>query len=529
MKKIVLFFLVFCALAMSAQTIQVAGNQSGIWQGEVHLTDDVIVPDGDTLTINAGTSVIADGYFEIIVLGGFLAIGEEDSHITFTVADTTGYSDYEKPEFGGWKGLSFMKPDAVKLDYCDFAYGKTQIGGDGGAMRFYFAYDVEISNCTFHHNTMRQRGGAIYAENSSFNIHDCEVHDNQGFGFEGSYIWGVGFQFLKCDVDMHDVVFHDNYSPSAYGGGMNVDSCNLTLRNAVFYNNWAVDAGGLGIQRCKDYTVKVSNMLAYNNFVVHYGGGLATAASDPELNNLTIVGNYCGGGGGAGMQMAFDADPMLNNCIFYGNHAISVNSNNDTTEYYMGSQIWLWGDNCDPVFNNGVVQYGLDSINGYERIPEDHYNDMLDVNPLFVNEEARDYKLLVNSPCINTGVADITGLFVPETDLAGGPRIVNERIDMGCYEFNSFDVDKVEATDNSMLVYPNPLNDNSFCVVKLSKTSDVTLRLFSLDGKEVYKEDLGVLEAGENKISLAGILNNLDKANKMYLLDVDNQSVKIIY
>ena len=158
-------------------------------------------------------------------------------------------------------------------------------------------------------------------------------------------------------------------------------------------------------------------------------------------NTAAIVNNYCGGGGGAGMQMAFDAAPTLNNCIFWGNHAFYTTedrNDRDTIEYYMGSQIWLWGSDCLPMFNNSVVQYGLDTINGYYQIPEDHYNNMLDVNPLFVNEESRDYHLTETSPCVNAGLQDVSGLFIPSFDLDGRQRISGGRIDMGCYESQGF-------------------------------------------------------------------------------------------
>lgn len=529
MRKILLIIIVFCAFTMKAQITQVSGNQSGTWSGEIHLTGDVLVPIGEVLTIEPGTSVIADGYFEITALGNFIAQGTESGRITFTVADTTGYSNYEIPEAGAWKGITFSKTNVVKLNYCDFSYGKTQLYGEGGAMRVYRVGDFEAANCTFHHNTMRKRGGAIYGENSTINIHDCEVYNNFGIGFQGSYTWGTGFQFLKCDVKMHDMVFHDNCSYVGYGGGMNIDSCNMELNNATFYNNFAVDAGGLGIQRCKEYTVKVSNVLAYNNSVIHYGGGLAMATSDPELNNLTIVNNYCGGGGGAGMQTAFDAAPTLNNCIIWGNHAVYILNDRDTVEYYNGSQIWLWGSDCRPIFNNGDVQYGLDSIYGHEYMTDDEYNNMIDADPLFVDAENRDYQLLENSPCINTGTESIAGLFLPDIDLAGNPRVFDGRIDMGCYEWNSLKVNECFADENTAFVYPNPLNDNAFCVINLNKMTEVVMRLISLDGREVYREDCGILDAGKHHVSLEGMMKNIEKGNNVYLLIIDNQYIKVIY
>ena len=528
MKKILSIILFFCALSLSANVTQVAGNQSGTWSGEIHIIDDVIIPDEETLTIEAGTSVISDGYFSIIVLGNLYAVGEEEAWITFTVADTTGFSDYENFAAGAWRGFIFQKPGEVKLSYCDFSYGKNKDGSDGGVMFISMANGIEISNCRFHHNVSRRKGGAIFAENSVLTIHDCEVDENMTVAPPGEYSWGVGFQFLKCDIDIHDMLFHDNYSSTAYGGGINIDSCSMVLTNAVFYNNWTVNAAGLGIQRCKDYDVKVSNVLAYNNVVKHYGGGLAVATSDPELNNLTIVDNYCGAGGG-GIQMAFNACPTLNNCIFWRNHGVYELNEIDTVEYYDGSQVWLWGDDCYPTFNNGLVMFGFDSIYGREHILEGQYNNMLEVDPLFVDAQNYDYQLSANSPCINVETSDITGLYIPETDLAGGPRIFNSRIDIGCYEWNDFDVNEVLANGNSIFVYPNPLNDNALCLVNLPKKTEVVMRLISLDGKEVYREDCGTFEAGKNRIPLEGMMQNVEKGNNIYLLIIDNQSVKIIY
>ena len=139
------------------------------------------------------------------------------------------------------------------------------------------------------------------------------------------------------------------------------------------------------------------------------------------------------------MQMAFNACPTINNCIFWDNfwdnHGIGETTVYDSVGYYDGSQIWLWGDDNYPKFNNGLVMYGFDYIFGSFHIPEDHYNNMLEENPMFVNEDTYDYQLLGTSPCINTGVSDISGLFIPDGDLSGRPRIYNNIIDMGCYEW----------------------------------------------------------------------------------------------
>ncbi len=528
MKRFLSALLLLCAFTMNAQTVEVSGNQSGTWSGDIHIVGDVYVGENETLTVEPGTSVVSDGFYVIFVKGGFVAEGTADEMIMFTVADTTGYSDYETIE-GSWGGIHFEDcTDEVSLDYCDISYAKTKPDRDGAALRFYNAGDVEISNCDIHHNTMRRKGGAIYAENTEFYIHDCEVYNNEGHATLGNYCWGTGFQFLKCDIEMHDMVFHDNFGPEAYGGGMNVDSCNLQLRRAVFYDNMSTNAAGLGIQRCKKYTVKVSDVLAYNNTVVHYGGGIAMATSDPEINNVTLVANHCGGGGGAGMQMAFDSAPTISNSIIFGNRA-DWNEDDykvDSIVYYYGSQIWLWGDDCRPYFYNSTVQYGLDTIYGCEHIDEDHYVDMIEANPLFVNSANRDYRLTENSPCINTGRADTTGMFLSAVDLAGGPRIFEERIDMGCFEWNNIGINEVLSDENSLQVYPNPLSENSICSFNLKNKCEVAIVLISLDGKEVARKECGTLNAGQNSISLDGLFNNLERKHEMYLLIIENQGSK---
>jgi len=46
-----------------------------------------------------------------------------------------------------------------------------------------------------------------------------------------------------------------------------------------------------------------------------------------------------------------------------------------------------------------------------------------------------DFSLLSNSICINSGTPDTTGLFLSKVDLAGNPRIYDNRIDIGAYEY----------------------------------------------------------------------------------------------
>ncbi|MGN0032707.1 MAG: choice-of-anchor Q domain-containing protein [Candidatus Limimorpha sp.] len=537
MRISLLIILLSLVMTSMGQDTEVSGNQSGIWSGNITIVGDVIVPIGETLTIEPGTKVVSQGYWGIMVQGVLNAQGEKDNNIVFTVADTTGFANYES-EQGGWKGIWISKcKEPIRFSYCDFSHGKTKREEDGGVMRVNYTDDIVISNCTFHNNISRRKGGAMYVEKSTINIDNCLVYENNGYPYDDYYTWGGGFQFHNSDVKIHDIIFHDNNAFSGYGGGMSIDSCDLELTNTVFYNNHATNAGALGIQRSSHLSVKVTNILAYNNWCIHYGGALAIATSDPELNNLTLVSNYCGGGGGGAMQMAFNSKPTLNNCIIYGNHAghyLNKRYELDSIhEYYVGSQIWLWGSDCLPVFNNSDIQYGYDSINNNHLIPEENYNNMIETDPMFVDAENHDYRLTYGSPCINTGMEDVSGIFISETDIAGNPRIFNDRIDMGCYEWNNIGLFEHYQNNAAISIYPNPLNENSICNIRLNNESKVTISLLSINGKEINKKEYGMLDKGENAISLQPVFNNIEKDNNIYLLIISTQDNtyinKVIY
>ncbi len=145
MKRFLSALLLLCTFTMNAQTVEVSGNQSGTWSGDIHIVGDVYVGENETLTVEPGTSVVSDGFYVIIVKGGFVAEGTADEMIVFTVADTTGYSDYETIE-GSWGGIHCEDcTDEVSRDYCYISYAKTKPHRDGAALRFYHDGDVEIS------------------------------------------------------------------------------------------------------------------------------------------------------------------------------------------------------------------------------------------------------------------------------------------------------------------------------------------------------------------------------------------------
>ena len=202
MKNTLLFLLLLLPLISMSQTYEVSGNQDGIWDCDTILVvGDVVVAEENSLSITAGTNVIFKDHYNILVKGGFEAIGNENEPIVFTSIDTTGFYKWDSGD-GGWNAITFQDVTTpVKIEYCDFSYGKTvnEIRR-GGALRFFNVDNVTIDNCNFSNNFTSGKGAGIYAENSNFKITNCEVEGNLGYNQDGEYMHGCGFQFLKCSV-----------------------------------------------------------------------------------------------------------------------------------------------------------------------------------------------------------------------------------------------------------------------------------------------------------------------------------------
>jgi hypothetical protein len=66
------------------------------------------------------------------------------------------------------------------------------------------------------------------------------------------------------------------------------------------------------------------------------------------------------------------------------------------------------------------------------------YEDNIDADPHFLNTGEHPFMLMPESPCTDMGNPDTTGLYLPDTDLAGNPRTYNNRVDIGVYEYGIY-------------------------------------------------------------------------------------------
>ncbi|MCH8253615.1 MAG: hypothetical protein IID36_14305, partial [Planctomycetes bacterium] len=152
----------------SAQT-EVSGTQNGTWTLENSpyvLVGDVFVNAPDTLTIDPGVVVLADGYHRITVEGGELvAVGTPEAPIMMTAMNQTQ----------GWGGIRlFGASDESRFEYCTFEYAKNfgpNLESRGGAIRIEQCSPTirfnEFRHNSSHNDNFNGGGGAVYVHLSS--------------------------------------------------------------------------------------------------------------------------------------------------------------------------------------------------------------------------------------------------------------------------------------------------------------------------------------------------------------------------
>jgi hypothetical protein len=210
---------------------------------------------------------------------------------------------------------------------------------------------------------------------------------------------------------------------SAHGGGVYMNNSSLpTLLNVTISGNQANSSGG-GMYINESTPTLINLVISENNALV-FGGGLLNNISNPIFTNVTITGNRAQIGGGV---VNVDSNPNVRNTIIWNNAAINGPNilNNDSNPTFSYSVVDGSGGS-----NNWVTSFGTNGGNN------------LDIDPLFVIAAnpstapitAGDFRLQKTSPVVNIGNNNLTFPTLPSTDLAGNPRIVNMRVDLGAYE-----------------------------------------------------------------------------------------------
>jgi predicted outer membrane repeat protein len=277
-----------------------------------------------------------------------------------------------------------------------------------------------LTHVVFEDNVARTSGGGIYVRRDG-TLKEVDFRGNLAEYAGGGGMYNAGSPVLA------DVTFDSNVA--GYGGGMsNMDGGRATLVNVAFRGNEAT--GGW-----------------------NHGGGMYNYASSPTLVNVTFGGNRAQAGGGALCNWA-SSNPTLTHTTFSGNAALYGGAihNAEASAPLVQNSI-LWGNRAasggDQIYNEASTptltycavegsggsgpgwQAGLGLDGGGNDDADPRF--LAPVDATTAPTVVMNLRLRSGSPAIDAGSNSLLPPGV-DTDLAGKPRVVNGRVDLGAYE-----------------------------------------------------------------------------------------------
>jgi len=283
--------------------------------------------------------------------------------------------------------------------------------------------------------TQLSGGGAILCDGTSPQISNCNlIHNIAGDSvnsISNSYFAdGGAIDCINTSAPIiRNNIVRNNFANHTGGGIHFGDRSSGIVENNIIDNNrnyGCYGGGGIALVFMSNPTI-INNQITNNNAryyaVGGYGGGIICMNSNPFIvnntiaNNSTLNGELLGQGGG--IRIRGLPSPIIKNCIIWNNEAQDSLENLDF-QYPQGT--------LDVSYSN--IEGGIYNINTTSP------STILTSDPNFLDPNNGNYQLGPDSPCIDMGTPDTTGLSLPEYDLAGNPRLSNERIDIGAFEYN---------------------------------------------------------------------------------------------
>ena len=245
-----------------------------------------------------------------------------------------------------------------------------------------------------------QTNGVIQLENvSQSQISDITI--TNGYKVDAWNGWfishsGAGMYLYNSNPELYNIIISQNIS-DGFGGGIFLKTSNPTLTNIIIKENTAGQGGGIYLNGYETYPI-LNNVIIVDN-TAFWGGGIYLNESNPKLFNSIIFNNNGESGLGIySMNNNPNIIPKITNSII--------------------DDIYIWFDTTSPIITYSNIE------NGWEG------EGNIDADPLFTDPENGDYTLQQDSPCIDSGTADLDGDGIDDiTDYIGLAP------DMGAYEF----------------------------------------------------------------------------------------------
>ncbi|MEA2103186.1 MAG: right-handed parallel beta-helix repeat-containing protein, partial [Candidatus Cloacimonadota bacterium] len=341
----VLYFTLFLLTNLNAT--DVSGDQSGTWLPEnnpYNIIGEITVPSGDSLEIQAGVNVIAQGNYRITALGNILAFGTFSDSILFCgaegifwggirlenenvqsefyhchISNTNDDNDY---------GISAVN-SPIFINHCTLNDHKKAVhffGLPSANPAYMEMKNSKISNCELN--------GILITDNSNVLIDSCEITQcGLGTQFRGAIQLALQLSSHSCSPTItHSWIHHNGKQGITMGNLFNYDDMSPTVN----YNDVSFNLTGMYLYNAKGF---YRNNFIHDNYIENdpntgagvmlYGSGANAVFTE---NNVT--GNYTGfflqNNATANLGNLNNADPnddgwnLIHDNIFYDGTVYSV-------------------------------------------------------------------------------------------------------------------------------------------------------------------------------------------------------------
>ncbi len=406
--------------------------------------------------------------------------------------------------------------------------------GNGAIIPEFFGENITIKDMSISNG----EGSAVFTTCiDNLIIEDVVFEASNIDSWSNLYVNGIYYSKVKLD----NVIFQNNHSIKSYPA-FSIKALDVVMNNVKVYNNTCINENGKGIGNVVAMNrVEVTNSEFIDNHCTSDYYGWTLFRFIDWADTLEVVIDNClfsnNVGGECKMFGTMGENTTISNCTFANNSGCPnfgtiMNSGTNTVYrnniFMNNNQPWdlsltnevLDIDNC--LFGDSDLE--VSNLSGAELILGD--NNIYNQDPLFVGGDPalasyyhlRGADIGEVSPAIDAGNSSFAWLpewFVPaELDLYGNPRIHNNIIDLGCYEFPGYtpnlDDDVELVTDLNATNYPNPFNPETTIQFNNPQAGEVTVDIYNLRGQLVNNLANRDMEQGVQKV----LWNGTNNANK---------------